>query len=305
MYSLAVVSLLTIFVDRVSASVWSIVTFIIHQSRSTPNKCDGLHFQIQAALRNKSTGGSALWRLIKLGWAWKGNTNRVARRITPLAIITIFHGLFFLAASVYLSGISSVNSEVLIRSDVCGWVDESVLANISKLEDATDIRAGDALMISGLQAYRKSVSYAMLCYANNGSQAQSCQVQTKDRITSIITDNASCPFAADVCATKAVALDSGLIDSALHLGINTPQEDRIQIRKVTTCAPILVEEKFSTPFQAQAKATLTDPTPQGVPGDTYKYYNIGKMKQQGIPIADYTMSMSNYTIIFGSPAYDL
>lgn len=40
-------------------------------------------------------------------------------------------------------------------------------------------------------------------------------------------------------------MDSGLIDSSADLGLNTPADERVQFRRVTTCAVVAIDKYAS------------------------------------------------------------
>jgi hypothetical protein len=65
--------------------------------------------------------------------------------------------------------------------------------------------------------------------------------------------------------TEAVLFDSGWVDSREHLGINYPDNGRIQFRRVTSCAPIPAEERYSDGWTIN---------PQD-PNDQVKSYYLG------------------------------
>lgn len=54
------------------------------------------------------------------------------------------------------------------------------------------------------------------------------------------SSNCGCPFE-NMCIGPAIRLDAGLLNSNSLLGINSPTADQIELRKVTTCTPILQE----------------------------------------------------------------
>lgn len=301
-YTYFVISAVTMLVDVIGAQIWKILIFCIHRFRSTSEPSDGLHFQTQAALRNKYTGGSTLWRLIRLTWAWRKKTDGAFRRTLPLIIIAAIHLIFFVALGLLASQITETNSKVRVKSDVCGWVDQSILASTS--EATIDWSDADAIAVSGLSLYRKSAAYVSQCYASNETQKQVCQAMIQDRLSSKIDKEAACPFVEGTCSTKAYSLDSGLIDASSHLGMNIPIDANIQLRKVTTCAPLLIEEKYSTPFQA-ARRSPAPFSPAPLPGDTYKYYSFGKAKSLGVAVADWTLEIQNYSVVTGSTPYEL
>lgn len=68
------------------------------------------------------------------------------------------------------------------------------------------------------------------CYGS-GSSSGACNVYSTPAIAYAQATNASCPFASpDICIdvnSAPMQLDSGPIDSHVHLGINAPLEDRV------------------------------------------------------------------------------
>lgn len=78
--------------------------------------------------------------------------------------------------------------------------------------------------------------------------------------------SSTCPFKKEVCLDDdrfTIKLDTGLLDSQQHLGINTRDEYRLQYRKVATCAPLK-----TAPFSSTIKTTL----PNGLDGVIQAYY---------------------------------
>jgi hypothetical protein len=64
----------------------------------------------------------------------------------------------------------------------------------------------------------------------------------------IVDMNATCPFGGDACLVKAVRFDSGLLSSNDDVGINSPLQQSLQFRRVTTCAPIRVD-RYATEWR--------------------------------------------------------
>lgn len=101
-------------------------------------------------------------------------------------------------------------------------------------------------------------------------------------------DDAPCPFGSDACTGATFVIDSGLIDTRYHLGMNVRNEDRLQFRKSTTCAPIDME-RYSTAFTTELIPGAEFLLYTGVmPNDTYKYYYLGPTFKYGMPLANFT-----------------
>lgn len=64
-------SFIATFVTIVGAQLWKILSFTIHQSRSTTIPVDGLHHQQQIIWRNTPGPGGAAWTFAQQAWACK------------------------------------------------------------------------------------------------------------------------------------------------------------------------------------------------------------------------------------------
>lgn len=251
-------AVLALFVRLVGSHFWCINCFILHQIRYTPHERDGFHYQYQAILANKLTDLSTFWKLLKVALAWRSNIENVKRRALPLLFLTVFHMTAFYAAGIFSSRVSRSAGEVLVKSDVCGWPDERSNKAFDQWSDE-DMESADAWLTLLQQSFRKRAAYARSCYSTQ-SQTQSslCNIYAAPSIKSRIDPAAPCPFFERTCTTTTVSIDSGLIDSHLHLGINAPVQDRIQFRKLMTCTPILLEDKHSPNRTSKKSPSLQD-----------------------------------------------
>lgn len=144
--------------------------------------------------------------------------------------------------------------EVLISSRICGPLSVSD-------EDYLELNqylfpAQSALMTS-------ASNYASQCYAGK-TEDDNCLQYVKLRLPKTTNRNASCPFEEGICKLKQdnIILDTGFIDSHHHLGLNTPAEDRVLFRRVTSCAPLETER-----FKRSA--------PRNDSGFNFTYYSYG------------------------------
>jgi hypothetical protein len=83
-------------------------------------------------------------------------------------------------------------------------------------------------------------NYATQCYSNN-TNSEDCHIYIKPRIATSVIRNATCPFAPEMCKTQDsnIVIDTGLIDSHDDLGMNMKEKQRVQLRLVYHCAPIV------------------------------------------------------------------
>jgi hypothetical protein len=78
--------------------------------------------------------------------------------------------------------------------------------------------------------------------------------------------------------TGAFSIDTDFVDSNTDLGINTPSEDRITWRKVTTCAPLVINSSFVSDWENSAGPSDHSLVYniKNLPGDQFKYYRYGE-----------------------------
>ncbi|KAG9242953.1 hypothetical protein BJ878DRAFT_512967 [Calycina marina] len=91
-----------------------------------------------------------------------------------------------------------------------------------------------------------SRSYATERYATSESDFSLERIFPVDTLPFEIDRNATCPFDEKLCLLdnkSAIAFDTGLLDSHIHLGINAPVDERVQYRWRSTCMPLNVTGK--------------------------------------------------------------
>ncbi|KAF2639640.1 hypothetical protein P280DRAFT_470267 [Massarina eburnea CBS 473.64] len=269
------VSFLSLFVQFAGACFYRVLCFIIHQSRSTTEARNGLFHQQQAILRNSATAPSALWNLVRSAVAWKGKKSSL-----PLIFGTMFHIALFGAAALLASRIASMGAgQALILSQNCGFPKEipDVRHTTSSALNPQDLLTFNSEVLMGRMTMMKSMAYVRSCYNDYDKDSQgvsgACSKFVQPQLSGVNASaviNATCPFTG-ACATSAAAqFDSGHLHSNIDLGINTPKEDGITMRRVTTCAPIL-SNKYATNW--------TENLPEGIAklGNTsVKFYEFGK-----------------------------
>ncbi|KAF2142305.1 uncharacterized protein K452DRAFT_297623 [Aplosporella prunicola CBS 121167] len=227
------IAFIALFVTLIGTSFWRLICYAFHYYRSTESPRDGLHHQIQATLRNAANGTSGAWNLISILNAWKRESKQPYRRVLPLLILTVVIISAFAAASGFSSRISSMGSEVLIRSNYCGMM------YVTKDESISDLYT--VIAPYARQRDIAHTNYASQCY--NHSNPESCSMYVKNRLRVETTRNASCPFGGDICTrpNNSLILDSGLINLHDDLGVNLPSSQHIYFRYKTQCSPLKVE----------------------------------------------------------------
>ncbi|PHH89538.1 hypothetical protein CDD83_5824 [Cordyceps sp. RAO-2017] len=226
-----------VFISLAGSSFWRILRLALYRSYSTLEPGDTLHHQRQVLLRNSITAPASLWAFSQLGWTWRQSGCRAWLRTLPAILCAIFSIAAFAAASGLSSRLfSSLSRAVLIDGSKCGLP----TGNVGKLENKTVFYTGirEAMRIADLSRH-----YAEQCYTGKPTGVSDCITYIQPRLSSLINRYAPCPFSAGICRSNSsnLRLDTGLIDSHHHLGINAPFKDRFQIRFVAHCAPLITE----------------------------------------------------------------
>lgn len=229
------IAFLALFASLAGTGLWRITCFILHHIYSTETAQDALHHQLQLILRNSANGTSGLWSLSRIIWAWSsGKAQNYYKRLMPLFLFTLLLLGASGAASTFSSKIATaMGHEVLISSRICGFNDIAGYDYLDMLRYFFPIQSSQLVSAS---------SYASQCYARN-TEDDNCLQYVKLRLPTTINRNATCPFQEKVCKLKQgnIVLDTGFIDSHHDLGVNTPAEDRVLFRMITSCAPLRTE----------------------------------------------------------------
>jgi hypothetical protein len=156
-----------------------------------------------------------------------------------------------------------------------------------------------ASYVSAARMYSEAQKLSQVCYVPRKiSPDEGCYGYVERQI--IIRDMA-CPFMNESCLTRSIQMDSGYLDSNDDLGINAPNKDRIQFRRITTCAVLAAEEKYSSSWTPGDNVPRfypfpTDPTTAGA-GSQYKIFYLGSSVSGDIQ-RNFTFIVAN----FSSPA---
>lgn len=245
---LYLVSFLTLFVRWSGTNLWSILAFGLHQWRSTPERRDGLFHQQQVLLRNSVSDIRTLWMLIQLSWRWHGRVPRPLLRGRELAVPTAISATSIAAAAFFSSRIIGASDHVLSQDTKCGWLaDKAFYIDVPFADDAMQ-QLSDAVYVGGVSTAEKSFEYTAACYEAQAKNEYSslCSSYVASFIPSMVNKSAACPFGnGTACEGPAVRFDSGFIDGAAHLGINSEPGKSVSLRKVVTCAPTPIDRYAS------------------------------------------------------------
>ncbi|KAK7428375.1 hypothetical protein QQZ08_005132 [Neonectria magnoliae] len=223
------VAFIATFVAVIAARLWRILSFVAHQTLAFGGEHDGLYYQRQYIFRNTTSPISAVWLFVQQAWYWRGSADNVFPRTIPWAIFGACYVLSFGVLAVFSSEISDAATEFrLVRSADCG-----LFVPIDR----------DSLQEKSTYDNLQASIYCRQCYENSSSA--SCNVLP---ISSIRWTNNSveCPFGEAVCLdVPAFQMQTGLMDSHIHLGINEPEHNRIRYLRETVCSPLVTQPGFA------------------------------------------------------------
>lgn len=233
---------LVTFISIVGTSFWSLFSFTLHQLRVKRGEEDGLYFQQQVILRNPGSPLQAVSRFLRITWAWRAQRpgKLVPRRlksrtfVVSLPPLLVFVG--FTAAGILVGDMTRPrygSDNLRIYPANCG------ILSMMNLDTAEGFSASAQRNSKNMQAAKV---YTRECYeATTASPA--CGVYPQKSLPFALA-NVSCPFGEDskgnsLCTVdSALNLDTGLLDSNSLLGINASPENRILLRRSSTCSPI-------------------------------------------------------------------
>ncbi|KAI0196351.1 hypothetical protein F4808DRAFT_474356 [Astrocystis sublimbata] len=296
-----VIALIAFFISFVATRVWRILCFIMHRVHSKSVPQEAVYYQHQAILRNTSTAEDGIWLLLPLAWA---NRRSKIPHLRPLstAAVAVLCTVSFTIAGGYSSRASiAIGDEVLIQSANCGYRSS---ASFTQRTGAANSYFGDRI--------DDAARYAAQCYSNSSKSAAGttvCDQLTLRSILAHIDTQAPCPFDDTMCrdTSNNLRIDSGLLDSHAHFGLNSPPGERVKLRSILHCAPIITEGYTSLYFNEFPDKSLDGSTLYHYGGypfaqrKDYAYLARPLREQYAAMFSnDSTITYSNFDLQFGS-----
>ncbi|KAF2648033.1 hypothetical protein K491DRAFT_613575 [Lophiostoma macrostomum CBS 122681] len=217
-----VIAFLAVLTTLGTTHFWNLATFTIHQVRADTKSADGLFRQQQALLRTLPAPSALFSDWAKLWWVWRKRTDHAFHRSLFMMIL----GLLFTAATITVGIFSSY---IVDSSSIHILVQGTSCSPLNMLDDSAFYDYFET-------ALQKASTYARDCYTNSTIPPDRCRIFVKPRLD-IHLDRIDCPYENSLCKNithPAITLDSGLVDLAQTLGINSPTRDRIRWRRKTT-----------------------------------------------------------------------
>lgn len=238
------------YLTVVTTRLWAIISFGVHAAISTSEARGTLHHQRQALLRNNGGPAGTAWTLARMAYLWR-KSPRTIGQILPLLVGTVLLAAGFAVAAVFSSRVN-LGNEVLLRPQSC----------MVFSPNRTPMQVASASVLAANSRWiQDAANYAQQCYPNNQSALVSACTNhpyVQQRLPFSVNTTASCPFDSELYATQTnnLLLDTGLMDTHNHLGINAPPDERLQYRLSLHCAP-LVTNGYSDTFRIPGNNSFT------------------------------------------------
>ena len=272
---------LAVFITWVGLEIWSLLSYALHEYRSTPESQDALHYQQQVLLRSGLTDWKFLWRIIMTTSQWRSSVRGLSsfRRSAPLATVALLHAILIAVASIFSSKIASTTGQVLVRSSKCGGPALSPFSALTLKQEDLPTESASYVMFQWIT--ERSLSYSNACYGGVSSSGYSCNEFVRQHLDINVSNAVDCPFPSNVCITPAFSVETGYIDSDYHLGINAPASNRIGFRKKLTCASVNADD-YTPGWTTEGPPQILPSDPDLISGAAYKFYNFGKQVVPGL-----------------------
>jgi hypothetical protein len=197
----------------------------------------------------------------------------------------------FAAAGIFSAAVTSTRSEVLLRDSLCG----PYAPPIGDPNSLAGRQYNTRMSAHNIKALRSAYQYATNCYDQtqlNNTPIHACNAYGRKDVDWTLETVSGCPFDEKMCLGKtSVRFDTGNIDSALDLGINSPKKDRVAIRNVLQCSPITTNGYMVGPLNNISGLVANFPEP-GV--FSWTQYAYGANFATG---SNATFSFSNESIV--------
>lgn len=238
-----IVAALAVLVRMAGSAAWTIVSYALHQARTSAQEKDVLHKIGQVQLRNAGTPAGSAWEIIKSGYSCSGEVRRPMFRAYGLAIWPLVINAAFVVASIFVAKVTVAShreNSILLRRGNCGF------EGIGYSRAGGEVRAMDPQWTAKhTNDTRQSRAYVDNCY-DSPDGTFGCSQLPEQRLPFNSTTDAPCPFG-DLCRelrSSAVQFDTGELSSHTHLGINAKQSDRLGFRMLTTCDVLSIKDKY-------------------------------------------------------------
>jgi hypothetical protein len=238
-------------------SAWGISAYLFHMRLSGKKNKDILDHQLQVLSRSASGAFESFCEGAQLHFAWRKRAANISRRILPIAIAGFIVWFSFIPAGILVAEVASKDYDqviVLGMPENCGDLETQLPIDADQRSNITELDiAVNSLLHYQTKKDRSDTKWARL-YASttygNGSFGNNAKMASPFASATLpyTSKSVPCPWTIStrclgpgLVEGPAWQLDSGRLNSHQHLGINTKPEDRISVRKLSTCGVIDTE----------------------------------------------------------------
>lgn len=232
-----IVAALAVLVSIAGGAAWTIAAFALHQYRSSNRPETGLFRTFQVILRNAGSSISSAMEIVQAGHAWSGSVSHAKVRAYCLALWPLLINLAFIVASISVARVTIHANEINVirlRPTNCG------MEVVEAINGSTPNYVYTSKHVNDI---RQSRAYVDACY-NSPNGSLGCSSLPVQSLTFANDTDATCRFG-DLCLQRddsAFGLDTGMLNSQTHLGINAKKNDRVNFRIATTCSVLSVKQ---------------------------------------------------------------
>lgn len=233
---------LAILVSVAGAQLWRLFQYALHQARVASEDRNLVYHQSQAILRNTGSDLNTLWRLTRLGIAWRHQRGaRIFRNLSPILVPACIHLTLVIAAGLFSSWLLEAGTEALSRSPWCGMYSSDYINRVYYANRTTDPES--AILSTEYNTYTDS-RYALVEQTTDlcGGAEKLCGGTVRDELpysTNFIGN--VCPVDDSMChpdAGGSMTFDTGYLSSHKMLGYNARLADRVSVRTIAQCSPL-------------------------------------------------------------------
>jgi hypothetical protein len=236
------ISILTLIISITGTFSWGIIAYALHQMRVSHGRdISPVQLQLQILLRNAKSLPSAMSDSISILRAWwkvKVINSKFRLHVCGIVILSTVLSLGFTTAGIAISSIANTSEQEIIalaQADQCVFWNWNVTV--------ADQEAWGLFVRFTVDTTLRARNYAKSWYTNNPSVAAP-QSMFPVKTLPFTTYSAPCPFqGANRCISNdsqnpAFVLDTGLLTTDIHFGVNTQADRTMQLRRVSSCAVI-------------------------------------------------------------------
>lgn len=303
---------LTLFVAITSVQLWTIIRYILHQTRaaSPPEMTPHLRSE-QVILRNAGSDLATARHMLSLAWKSRRTNGKRSLRSYGIGLFALIYAIFFMLSGIFSnraisSGSIDSGSAVLARSENCGvWNDTYFAIATGGFSNEEELQLNTQWVAKVAHDIQLSLQYAQECYFSQSSNklvpaTSATSNATSSRCNSLKspslawdTYKGNCPFKEKICHenSRTIVLGTGNIDSHKQLGINAQPSERLTYRRKTTCA-VLGNKDYITGWDG----SITDDA-SPIPEQKTAYANFGPSLYKS---TNWTYSYTNFASFYNN-----